>query len=241
LIVVYPEHLEELFEQMKLLLEMHKPSSGPMVIVWDSIAGMCTKDGEARDAGNRKVGDVPLIMSEELKKVVPMLKKHRAALYAINQVRTKIGVMFGPDTTTPGGKAPKYYASQRLQIMGGKAVKNAKGEHIGKIITLLAVKNRFGSPWKKARVRLDYATGFNNLWSTIWHAKTQKLIKCRAEGFAGPSHDGLAAYNEALVALGWNTGTPHLTVLEDDPAGDDDAPDNTDDDPEDDPEDDDDF
>ena len=205
LLILQPETLEEWFEQVKMTLKMHDPDEGPMLIVWDSIASMVTKGGIEREAGDRRVGDVPLVMSEELKKILPLLARHRAHLMALNQVRAKIGVMYGDNTTTPGGKAPKFYASQRLQILGGKAVKNAKEEHIAKIVTYLGVKNRLAAPFLKAKVRLDYHVGFNNIWSTVWHAKRMKLVKCRAEGFAGPSVEGLAAYKESLEKLGWQS------------------------------------
>lgn len=207
LLIMQPEHLEQLFNQLRTLLAMHDPKTGKLLIVWDSIAAMTTTAGLGKDAGERKVGDVPLLMSEELKKVVPMLSKHRAHLMAINQVRANIGVMYGDKTTTPGGKAPKFYASQRVQLLGGKAVKNAKNEHIAKVVTYLAVKNRLNFPFRKAKVRLDFQTGYNNIWSTIWHAKIMKLIKCRAEGFAGPSREGLEVYLEALGELGWPVPT----------------------------------
>jgi len=205
LVILRPATLEQFFDQARYVISMHDPDDGPMEFVWDSVAGMVTAEGTKRDAGNRKVGDVPLIMSDELKKLPPLLDKHNVHMTAINQVRAKIGVMFGDNTTTPGGNALKFYASQRLAILGGKAVKDSKGQHIAKIVTLLAVKNRLGTPWRKAKVRFDYATGFNNIWSTIWHAKTSKLIKCRAEGFAGPSREGLEVYQEALEALGWES------------------------------------
>lgn len=208
LVILRPETLEQCFDQQRHIIAMHDPDDGPMEIVWDSVAGMVTAEGRKRDAGSRKVGDVPLIMSDELKKLPPLLSRHNAHLTAINQVRAKIGVMFGDNTTTPGGNALKFYAAQRLAILGGKAVKNSKGQHIAKIVTILVVKNRLGTPWRKAKVRLDYATGFNNIWSTIWHAKTMKLIKCRADGFAGPSAEGLETYKEALEALGWESRVP---------------------------------
>ena len=208
LLIIQPEHLEDWFEQLKLTLRMHEPVEGPMLIVWDSIASMVTKGGIDRPAGDRRVGDVPLIMSEELKKLLPLLGRSRAHLMALNQIRAKIGVMFGDNTTTPGGNAPKFYASQRVQFLGGKAVKNSKDEHTAKIVTCISTKNRLAAPWLKARVRLDYRTGFNNIWSTIFHAKRMKLIKCRADGFSGPSVEGLAAYNESLEALAWSSSVP---------------------------------
>lgn len=226
LVILRPATLEQFFDQARHIVGMHDPDEGPLEFVLDSVAGMVTAEGQKRDAGNRKVGDVPLIMSDELKKLPPLLNKHNAHLTAINQVRAKIGVMFGDNTTTPGGNALKFYASQRLAILGGKAVKNAKGEHIAKIVTIMAVKNRLGSPWRKAKVRFDYASGFNNIWSTIWHAKVMKLIKCRAEGFSGPTREGLEVYEEALEALGWESRVPRPGLGE---ASDEDTHDGTED------------
>lgn len=203
ILIVQPQSLEQLFNQMRMVLSLHNPQSGQLLLIWDSIAAMTTDSGLRKDAGERKVGDVPLIMSEELKKVAPMLPKHRTHLMMINQVRANIGVMFGDKTTTPGGKAPKFYSSQRLQIFGGKSVKNSKGEHIAKVVTYLGVKNRLNFPFLKAKVRLDFSSGYNNIWSTIWHAKRMKLIKCRAEGFSGPSREGLEVYRESIEALEW--------------------------------------
>jgi recombination protein RecA len=242
LLILRPATLEQSLDQMREVLTLHDADDGPMEIVWDSVAGMVTAEGQKRDAGNRKVGDVPLILSDELKKLPPLLAKHNGHLTAINQVRAKIGVMFGDNTTTPGGNALKFYASQRLAILGGKAVKDSKGQHTAKIVTLLAVKNRLGSPWRKAKVRLDYTTGFNNIWSTIWHAKVMKMIKCRADGFAGPSREGLAVYAEALEALGWQSRVPLPTEEEQSVvnAGTDDEPEDLDDTDDDDDDDDDD-
>lgn len=203
LLIIQPEHLEEMFNAIRMLVSTHNPAHGKLLLILDSIAAMTTDAALRKSAGERKVGDVPLIMSEELKKLMPLLVHHRAHFMAINQVRANIGVLFGDKTTTPGGKAPKFYASQRVQIFAGKSTKNAKGEHIAKTSTFLGVKNRLNFPFLKAKVRLDYRTGYNNIWSTIWHAKRMKLIKCRAEGFSGPSREGLDAYCEALEALGW--------------------------------------
>ena len=110
-----------------------------------------------------------------------MLKQHRACILFINQVRDNIGVMFGDQYTTPGGHAVKFFASVRLQLLGGKAYKDAKsGEHRGKDITVIAAKNKLHPPWRKGRVRLDYETGWDDDWSTVWLAKELGLIEPRA-------------------------------------------------------------
>jgi recombination protein RecA len=196
LILLQPKSLEELFNQMRVVLTTHDPKFGPLLLVWDSVATTKPEAGIGLDAGKgRRPGDVAALMSQELPKILNMLPKARAHLMMINQVRVKFGVLFGDNSTTPGGNAPKFYASQRISILGGKAIKNSLGEHIGKIITVLAVKNRLVSPFRKAKVRLDYATGFNTIWSTCEHAKRMKVLKVRG--------CDLDIYELALDELGW--------------------------------------
>jgi recombination protein RecA len=203
LVLLQPANLEELFEMAKETLRMHNPRNGPMMLAWDSIASTRTKHGLISEAGVKRVGDVPLLMSEELPKILQLLPAHRAHMMMINQVRAKIGVVFGSNVTTPGGNAPKFYSSLRLQFFGGKAVK-VNDRHVAKIVTVMAVKNRLRAPFAKARVRFDYATGYNNMYSTVEHAKSAGLIKPREDGFKGKGKAGAAAYAEAMDRLGWN-------------------------------------
>jgi recombination protein RecA len=204
LVLLQPTHLEEFFGQAKLILATHNPKHGPLLIVWDSIASTKTKAGMAADAGDKTPADVARLMSEELPKLLKPLHAKRAHLMMLNQIRTKFGVMFGDNTTTPGGNAPKFYASVRLQFFGGKAVKNKDDEHIAKVVTIMSSKNRCAPPFRKARVRFDYASGYNNLWSTLEHAKRMKAIDPRAEGFKGKGQFSVEAYNQALEVLGWS-------------------------------------
>jgi recombination protein RecA len=202
LLLLQPTSLEMALEQIKTVLGDHKPDRGPMLIAYDSLASSKTKAGMSMEAGKRRVGDVPLIMSEELPKILTMLAPKLAHLMLLNQVRTNIGVLFGDNTTTAGGKAVPFYSSHRLQLLGGKAVKDSKtNRHLGKIITVMVSKTRFSEPFRKARVRLDYATGWNNEWTTLEHAKTADVIKPR--NGKGTAVRGVKAHAEALRKLGW--------------------------------------
>ncbi len=204
LLYLNPENLEMCLESMKLVCNAHSPLNGPLLMVWDSIATTRTKAGIALEAGKFKVGETPRILSETLPEIIKLMNKHRAHLFAINQVREKIGVMFGPTTTTPGGHSVHFACSWRLQFFGGKAIKDKKNEHTGKIVTLVTAKTRFSAPFRKTRVRLDYATGWNNAWSTCEHAKTMKLVNPRKR--SGAAKFGPAAHMEALMKLGWAPG-----------------------------------
>jgi len=194
------EHLEQLFEIVKFTVDNHHGKT-PLLLVWDSIAGTCTKDGYMLEAGESRVGDVARIMSAELRKLPSRLHKKRAHLMMINQTRATIGMSFGPNVTTPGGKAPKFYSSVRLWIVGGAAKKNAFGEHVSKDVTIMAAKNRLATPWRKAVVRFNYTRGWDNEWSTIEHAVTVEALKGRGEGGKKPA--GRKMYEEACKRLGW--------------------------------------
>ncbi len=220
IIVLNPEHLEMAFEQMKIVLTAHSPTNGPMLLLWDSIAATKTRNGVELEAGKFRVGEVPRIMSEELPKLIALMQKHRAHLFALNQIREKIGVMFGPSSTTPGGHAVHFYASWRLQFFGGKSIKDKLNQHTGKVLTLVVAKTRFTAPFRKAKLRLDYATGWNDEWSTINHAKAMKVMSARNS--FGQARSGPAAHMRALTKLGWPMGVmPDGVDPEDDVDGED--------------------
>jgi RecA/RadA recombinase len=184
-------------EQTKLILENHDVESGPMLIVWDTVAAMLPKADRGREAGERGTAEQARLLSTELPKIVPLLSARRAHLLLLNQIRKKIGVFFGPDTVTPGGNSVAFYTSWRAQFFGGKAIKKGD-EHTGKMVTLLTTKTKFTAPHRKARLRLDYASGWHNEWSTLEHAKTV--------GVAQRTAKGEAAHLLALNKLGWLRG-----------------------------------
>lgn len=223
LIIIEPESLELCLDEIRTTLEAHD-SSCPMLIVWDSVASVATDKENASDAHGKKsalASDGANIMSREMKKINAILAKKRAHILMVNQCRVKFGVMFGNNVTTPGGNAPKFYASIRVQFFGGKAVKDKKKKHIAKVVTMLAIKSRLSAPFRKARVRFDYDTGYNNLWSTIEHAKNEELIDPREDGYAGRGREGIAAYMDSLLALDWTPSIPlnELKPINDDGTG----------------------
>jgi len=200
LIMEQPTVLEEALEMVKDTVGYHNPKHGPLLIGLDSIASMNTKKGIGMAVGDMPVGEAARILSDELRDLPPLLRAHRAYFVCINQIRHKIGVSFGSNITTPGGKSLAFYASLRLQFFGGKAIKDKHGDHIGKVVTLMAIKNRLAPPFRKARIRFDYASGYNNLWTTVEHAKSRKLVKPRRGG----DRQSNTAYIEALEALDWD-------------------------------------
>jgi recombination protein RecA len=144
----------------------------PSLFVWDSIASCATKDEVEKGLGGKEIWDSRAkTLSHACRVLSKIAKEKGTTLLFVNQVREKIGVMFGDKYTTPGGKAVKFCSSIRIQLFPGKSIKNSADEHTGKLITFLTTKNRLASPYRKARVRLDYDAGWNDYWSTMEHAK----------------------------------------------------------------------
>lgn len=202
LIMEQPSHLEQALDMIKDTCRAHNPKNGPLLIGLDSLASLKTKSGISLESADAKEfrGEAQ-VLSNHMRDLPRILTAHRAHLFIVNQIRHKPGVMFGNNTTTPGGNAPKFYCSVRLQFFGGKAVKNKHDEHIGKVVTVMAIKNRLQAPFMKARVRFDFATGYNDMYTTVEHAKKLKLIKPRkVDGKQEPLEE---LYLDALEEIGW--------------------------------------
>lgn len=198
-VFLHPGSIDQAGQMIEATLKAIPEKVGPTLIVWDSVGATAT-EREMTDGltGEARVGERGKALSLLVRVVSPLLVRHRACLLCINQVRDKIGVMFGDRSTTPGGHALKFASSVRLQILGGKAIKTPTAGHVGKVITVIASKNRLAPPWRKAKVRLLYASGWDNPWTTISAAKDRKVV---AEG-AKYSRE---TYLEAIKALGWPT------------------------------------
>lgn len=198
LLIAQPDHLDEVIPQIEAMVEiLTSTASGPAVIVWDSVAATATRDEyeggfEVKD----QMGQRAKLLSKAMRVIGQRVARKPASVVCINQVREKLGVIFGDKYTTPGGHAIKFHASVRLQLFRGKAVKNTNNEHIGNTVTIMGVKNRFAPPYRKAQVRLDYDKGWNNVWSTVSHAKDQKIVPTGAKY-------SQKTYEEAISQLGW--------------------------------------
>ncbi|KKN67991.1 hypothetical protein LCGC14_0455470 [marine sediment metagenome] len=193
-----PDYMEQALQQLELTLDTVKPKEGPYLIAWDSLAATPTKLEIDQGVMNKAAQDNrALLMSRSLRILTQKAARACAILLIVNQTRHKRGVVFGDDTTTPGGNALKFHASIRLQLMGGKAVKK-RDEHVGKDLLVFGKKNRFATPFRKARLRLMYDEGFDNDWSTLNLAKDWKLV-------AKKSRDAEAARTR-LKEIGWDRG-----------------------------------
>lgn len=199
-IVLQPDHLGQVGQQVALTLKSIPPGAGPVFIGWDSVAATQSKEEAEQGLSDKESFDKRAKeISKALRVIAPLVPRARAHLALVNQVRANIGVLFGDKWTTPGGKAIKFHASVRLQILGGKAIKDAAGQHTGKDITVIAVKNKIVRPWRKARVRLDYDNGWDDGWSTLNHAKELGVIGARDRS--------VEAARAALATVQWYKST----------------------------------
>lgn len=145
-------------EALDLVREM--VSSGACsVVVLDSVAALSTKrqiDGEVGDA---TIGEVARLMSNEMKKIASSASKTNTLVIFINQIRMKIGVMYGNPETTTGGNSLKFYASVRLDIRKKDVIN--KDDPQGQVVGIKVIKNKVGRPFGSIETNLYFGKGFN--------------------------------------------------------------------------------
>ena len=153
-------------EQALEICDMLTRSGAIDIIVVDSVAALTPKAEIEGDMGDSHMGLQARMLSQAMRKLTGNLKKSNTMLIFINQIRMKIGVMFGNPETTTGGNALKFYASVRLDIRRIGAVKNGD-EIVGNETRVKVVKNKISPPFKQAEFQILYGQGINNLGELI--------------------------------------------------------------------------
>ncbi len=172
LLVSQPDSGEQALEIMEALVR----SGAIDVVVLDSVAALTTKAEIDGNMGDSNVGQLARLMSQAMRKLTPLLSKTNCVAVFINQIREKIGVMYGNPETTPGGRALKFYASVIIDVRKGEAIKNGT-ELIGSRTKIKIKKNKVAPPFKECEFDIIFGKGISRTGEVLDMAVELDVIK----------------------------------------------------------------
>ena len=189
LLVSQPNSGEEALQICEALVR----SNAIDVIVVDSVAALVTRQELEGEIGDSTVGAQARLMSAALRKLTSLISKARTVCIFTNQIREKIGVMFGNPETTPGGRALKFYASVRCDIRRIGQIKGSDGTVNGNRTKLKIVKNKVAPPFKECEFDIMYNEGISSTGSLVDLAMEYDIVQKRGSWFS---------YNGSQIAQG---------------------------------------
>src|SRR3954451_3283684 len=225
LIVSQPDSGEQALEIAEVLVR----SAAIDVVVIDSVAALVPRAELEGEMGEAQMGLQARLMSQALRKLTGVVSKSKTCFIFINQIREKIGVMFGNPETTTGGRALKFYSSVRLDIRRTNQIKEGD-EIVGSRVKVKVVKNKCAAPFRHAEFDVGYGEGISKTGELLDIGIEQKLIEKSGSWFSyGDVRLGQGRENaklfikenpdlggeiESRVRRALGIGTPELTVIE---------------------------
>ncbi|MBU1023868.1 recombinase RecA, partial [bacterium] len=172
LLISQPDTGEQALEIAEVLVR----SGAIELVVVDSVAALVPRAEIEGEMGDVHVGLQARLMSQALRKLTAAIHKSDAVVLFINQMRDKIGVMYGPSTTTSGGRALKFYATVRIEVRRMSSIKVGQ-EIVGAVAIVKIVKNKVAPPFKECEADIIFGKGFSRTGSIIDVAVDKKIIK----------------------------------------------------------------
>ena len=189
-------------EQAMEITESLVRSGAVDVIVVDSVAALTPQSEIEGDMGDAQMGAQARLMSQALRKLTATIGKSRTILIFINQIRMKIGVMFGNPETTTGGNALKFYSSMRLEVRKIETIEVAKdSDAIGNRVRIKVVKNKVAPPFRKTELEIMFGKGISATGSLLDCAVKYNIIEKKGAWFS---------YGEEKVGQGRENAKEYL-------------------------------
>ena len=192
MLYVHLETVEEIFEAIeKIVTKVREEDNTRLVtILVDSLAGASTKvEMEADFEKDGWATSKAIIISKAMRKITQMIGRRKVALVFTNQLRQKLGVMFGDPWTTSGGKALPFHASTRIRLKNKGQIKDTKKNTIGMNIQAQVIKNRLGPPLRHCEFPLYFESGIDDDGSWLTILKEHKLVKVAGAWYTLPIID----------------------------------------------------